>query len=210
MAYDFNGSSQYISGTISLPAITPLTLSAWCRPDGFTATRSVISVNNTSANGRHVLYFDTAAKLNAQTASGASAAQAVTTTTATASTWAHVAGVFSAANSRVAWLNGSASSAETTNIGLSSVGTLAIGNTRVHPSWVTYFDGRIAEGAVWSAALSDSEIAALAKGVSPLLIRPQSLLYYAPLIRDINDVRAGIALTNNASATVADHTRIYR
>jgi hypothetical protein len=42
-------------------------------------------------------------------------------------------------------------------------------------------DGRIADFAIWSAALSTGEFAALAKGVSPLRIRPASLVAYYPL-----------------------------
>lgn len=207
MAYDFNGANQYISSPITLPAITPVTLAAWCKPDGFTAVRSVLSVNNTESNGRHVLYLDTDAKLSAQTAYLIWAGQATTTATATVSTWAHCAGVFSSATSRTAYLNGSASTANTTNVALVAVDTATIGVTRVHPNWLTFFDGNIAEAAVWSAALDAAEIAALAKGVSPRLIRPQSLVMYAPLIRDPIDLK-GAALTNNG-ATVATHPRIY-
>lgn len=43
------------------------------------------------------------------------------------------------------------------------------------------FDGKIAEVAIWDAALSAAELAALAKGVSPLLIRPANLKGYWPL-----------------------------
>ncbi len=209
MAYDFNGTNQYISSPITLPAITPVTLAAWCKPDGFTAVRSVLSVNNTASNGRHVLYLDTAAKLSAQTAYSIYAGQATTTATATVSTWTHCAGVFSSATSRTAYLNGSASTADTTNVALAAVDTAAIGVTRVNIGWVTFFDGNIAEAAAWSAALDAAEIAALAKGVSPRLIRPQSLVLYAPLIRDLVDLK-GAALTNNNSATVANHPRVYR
>jgi hypothetical protein len=72
-----------------------------------------------------------------------------------------------------------------------------------------YFDGKVAEAAIWSAALTDAEVASLGKGVSPRLIRPQSLVFYAPLIRNLVDVRGGRTLTNNNTATVATHPRVY-
>lgn len=45
-----------------------------------------------------------------------------------------------------------------------------------------FADGRVAEAAIWNVALTASEVAALAKGVSPLQIRPASLQAYWPLI----------------------------
>jgi len=43
------------------------------------------------------------------------------------------------------------------------------------------FDGLVAEVAVWNVVLDDSEIAALAQGVSPLLIRSTALVEYWPV-----------------------------
>jgi hypothetical protein len=40
-------------------------------------------------------------------------------------------------------------------------------------------------------------------------IRPQSLVFYAPLVRNLVDTKGGLTITNNNSATVADHPRIY-
>lgn len=59
-------------------------------------------------------------------------------------------------------------------------------------------------------ALNTSEIAALAKGLSPLLIRPTSLVFYLPLVRDADrDVVGGLALTAFNVPTVGDHTKIF-
>jgi hypothetical protein len=41
-------------------------------------------------------------------------------------------------------------------------------------------------------------------------VRPQSLRFYAPLIRDLQDVRGGLTITNTNSATVANHPRVYK
>jgi hypothetical protein len=41
-------------------------------------------------------------------------------------------------------------------------------------------DGRAGLTAAWSATLTDGEAAALAAGVSPLLVRPDSLVYFRP------------------------------
>ncbi len=70
--------------------------------------------------------------------------------------------------------------------------------------------GVISEVAFWSAALTDAEILSLARGFTPDQIRPQSLQFYAPLVRDLIDVRGGRTITNNNGATVATHPRIIK
>ena len=70
-------------------------------------------------------------------------------------------------------------------------------------------NGYIAESAIWDIALNSSEINALAKGYKPSLIRPNKLQFYSPLIRNLIDTRKGVSITNNNSATVIQHPRIY-
>jgi hypothetical protein len=62
---------------------------------------------------------------------------------------------------------------------------------------------------VWNAALTAAEIASIAKGMTCDKIRPQSLAFYAPLVRDLLDQKGGLAITNNNGATVATHPRVY-
>jgi hypothetical protein len=67
---------------------------------------------------------------------------------------------------------------------------------------------QLAEVAIWqNAVLSAAEITALHTGFTPDQLRPQSLSFYAPLVRNLSDLRNGTALTNNG-ATVATHPRI--
>jgi hypothetical protein len=67
-------------------------------------------------------------------------------------------------------------------------------------------NGTIAEAAVWNTALTDDEMRALGKGVSPQLVRPANLIYYVPAVRDVLDVK-GNALTVTGT-TVADHSPV--
>ncbi len=80
---------------------------------------------------------------------------------------------------------------------------VAIGN------FGAYFDGDIAEVGIWNVALTAAEIASLADGFTCDRVRPQSLVFYAPLIRDLHDIARGLAITNNNTATVANHPRVY-
>ena len=61
---------------------------------------------------------------------------------------------------------------------------------------------------MWQATLTAEEVASLAKGMTCDKIRPQSLVYYTPLIRDIQDLARGMTLTDT-STTVAAHPRVY-
>jgi hypothetical protein len=71
-----------------------------------------------------------------------------------------------------------------------------------------FFSGTIAEVGIWNVALTTAEIASLAKGMTPDKIRPQRLVFYAPLVRDLVDAKGGLTITNNG-ATVANHPRVY-
>jgi hypothetical protein len=70
----------------------------------------------------------------------------------------------------------------------------------------------MAEIALWSADLTDDEHTALSKGVSPTLIRPQSLVAYWPLFAndatEIDRWKSGFDLTV-IGATKAAQPRMY-
>jgi len=105
----------------------------------------------------------------------------------TASTaWNHLAGTVGGGN-MYAWFNGT------------QVGTRATGFTLTHgiasysgdenaqmaghfDDRFYYYGGDLAEAAFWDCQLSAGEIAALARGVSPWMIRIQSLKTYVPFL----------------------------
>jgi hypothetical protein len=68
------------------------------------------------------------------------------------------------------------------------------------------WDGILAEFAVWDAVLSDGEGFALCKGYSPLLIRPQSLVEYLPMVRNKTSMK--IAAPTVVGTAVQPHPRI--
>ena len=121
-------------------------------------------------------------------------------------TWFHIAGVFEYDN-RILYVNGASEATNTTNISMDMSGadTFYIGRDRTGK----YFDGAIAEAAAYSVALSASEIASLAAGVSPLLVNPDALIGYWPLggaytANDADtDLVGGHALTDNGSPAAA-------
>lgn len=75
------------------------------------------------------------------------------------------------------------------------------------------FIGEMAEVAVYSAALDASEITALSKGFSPILIRPASLVAYWPLIGsyspEIDVWKNNLSGTITGSPSASAHPRVY-
>lgn len=57
----------------------------------------------------------------------------------------------------------------------------AIGSNGTSTNSQFQFDGRISDVALWRCALSPGEMRQLAAGMTPLLIRPEALVFYAPL-----------------------------
>lgn len=109
-----------------------------------------------------------------------------------------------------AFLNGVAGTAETTAYGLVDVAQVTVGGRRNSGGFGVFMNGLIAEVGIWSAALTAAEIASLSAGFTPDQVRPQSLVFYAPLVRELRDLRGGLAITATNSPTVATHPRIIQ
>ena len=74
-----------------------------------------------------------------------------------------------------------------------------------------YMSGRIAEVAAWNVALTDDEVAALAGGVPPPRMRPESLVAYWPLAgigSPEPDYRGVYDMTLFNAPTTADHAPV--
>lgn len=129
----------------------------------------------------------------------------------TAGTWAHGGAVFASTTSRTAYINGVAGTTETTSRVPSGINQVTIGvESFSSGSLGTPWNGQLAEVGVWDAALDANEMAALAKGFSPLLIRPMNLVYYWQLV---GQGTAEIDMINGSTMTVtgtaqAAHPRI--
>lgn len=72
--------------------------------------------------------------------------------------------------------------------------------------------GDVAEVAIWDVSMSlaqyAADVAALAKGISPMTILPGNLLHYWDLTRGLQDRVGGCTLTPLNSPTVSEHPRV--
>lgn len=210
MAYDFvRASAQYLSVASTPVTSAPITLSCWVNPDDVANVQDLLFVsdNNAVTDGFGIRIEPVSDQFQAVTISSDTVIVAQGSTVISPGTWYHVCGVFASSTSRIIYVNGA-------NVGSNATSATPSGITHTHFGVRTtgdneYFDGRGAELAIWSAALDDSEVAALAKGMSPVLVRSTSLEFYAPLVREIIDRVGGRTFSNTGGATVSAHPRVY-
>jgi len=212
MAYDFDGINQSLTRASAPVTAVPLTMACWFNPDLLqdAALCAVESVSTVAGNSSwFALFAGLTGVVAASTVQNGMQSTAITTATYTTGSWNHCCGVFSATNSRTIYLNGSNAVTNTTNRIPTATPETVIGARRVVSALGSYFNGKIAEFGIWNAALTAQEVASLAKGMTCDKIRPQSLVFYVPLVRELQDVRQGLTITNNNGATVTQHPRVY-
>jgi hypothetical protein len=120
-------------------------------------------------------------KVSARKGNVSTSGTAVSTLDPGAGVWSHAAGTFNSSTSRFAFLNGVKSTENTTSIsfGAALTRTGLFHNARSSQDFV--YEGELAFAGIWDVVLTDGEIMALAKGLSPLHVRPQSLKGYWPI-----------------------------
>jgi hypothetical protein len=192
-------SSQYAEATscaLGSGTLAAYTLAGWYKPSSI-ADGVIFGFGD--SNSTHYVYLgmDVNAKVNIGSATTAEAT-GVSTGVLTSGVWNHAAGVVTSAASRTAYANGSPGGANTTSRAPTGLDRTTIGGLIINGTRGTFGGGDIAECAAWNVALDAAEVAALAKGVSPLLVRPSSLVFYAPLLLASSpeqDLRNSLALT---------------
>lgn len=187
----------------------PLTLACWFNASQTTTSDYLVSVSAAAINYFALAIFGANAgdPVGVFDYAGLGPYFAYTTAGYTANTWNHAAGVWTGLNNRTAYINGGNSGTNSSTQAASTLTQSQIGANAVVAT--NRMNGLIAEVGIWNAALTDAEIASLAKGMTCDKIRPQSLVFYAPLVRDLIDCKGGLTITNNNAATVANHTRVY-
>lgn len=214
MARGFDDASSE-SLSVDNPPVTapPFTMACWFRSDDVTVDQALMQICKSSATSQyHALMIKGATggdPVTARTRAG-STYDAVSSTGFSANTWHHACGVWSAADNRAAFIDGGSKGTETTSATPGTpINRFAVG-ALLDSSPSDYMSGNLAELAVWDVALTDAEVAVLAQGYCPLLVRPASLVRYVPLIRDADqDIIGGIALSVGGTPTVEVHPRIF-
>lgn len=187
MARDFPNSTSVFLDTGDVSGVditgTALTLCAWVRPDSVSGTNRQLVVKGSSTLTSRQYGIAIGSGSDPQIYVGDSGGRDIVqgSTSAVVSVWQHICGRKNGtgAGALEIFLNGVSGGTATSNRTIQNTahGLRFSGfSDSVGP-----FDGLMAEVGLWNVALNNAEIAALAEGVSPLLIRPQNLRGYWPL-----------------------------
>jgi hypothetical protein len=181
MARSFaSASSQYLEAATAVVTGYPFTLSCWFWSNDTTGAYNLLNVFNNTTTGQafQLLAAGTVAAKPVRFLAGLQAADS--TTAYTANVWNHACAVGTSATSRAVYLNGGSKGTSVTSATATGLNVTTIGR-RSTSAPGQYLNGRMAECAVWNAALNDQEAAALAAGVRPIDVRPLSLVGYWPI-----------------------------
>lgn len=213
MSYDFNGSSDYLREASAVVSSFPFSMACWFRSADAAAVQYMIGVFASGSDDNYAALIAVGSVAGdpvwAVKRGGGSPTNAVSVAGYSAGTWHHACGVFVSATVHHLFFDGVKSTAPTgantpSGLNRSSVGVLD------RLSITGYFNGLLAECAWWNIDLTDANAGALAKGVAPIKVRPQSLVRYRPLIRDTNDRKSSATMTaGGAPAAAGTHPRIY-
>jgi len=175
---------HYLEAAAAILSVTPLSFCCWFNANDVTATRTLCGISDTGATNYWRLIAAGAVAgdpVRLQIAAGGTA-NADTTAGYTANTWHHACASIASATSRIVYLNGANSTTDGTNKTPSGMTATQIGIIGPHTAGGQPFDGSIAEVAFWNVALTAADVAVLATGVCPLLVRPEALVAYIPCI----------------------------
>lgn len=208
MARNFNGSSDNIQALSSPVTTYPMTLACWVKPTAVVSTRIYLSIG--SSNGadpsRVVLGQNNETVYGGTYNSVGNSRLYFGGPAFTAGSWTHIALVFTSSSNVILYAAGVSSTTSALTRILTNIDRTVIGARTAAGTLGEHGNGDVAEAAIWNVGLNADEIASLQK-FSPNQIRPQSLVFYTPLVREIIEVRGGLALTANGT-TVSNHPRI--
>lgn len=194
MALTGNGSTDYSQATTAISLVNTYTFHAWYRNASVPVNAAPVKHPFGLANADFDFNFcwnHTSASLwksFIHREAGGAYQSAQFTTTPSANTWYSVAATYDATNLKC-WLDGV--NEATTAAAIANISGTALPTALAHDAAGGYDDGTIAEVAMWNVALGAADITALARRASPLLVRPDRLLFYWPLIRNGRQVVGG-------------------
>lgn len=176
----------------------PATLAGWIYCDDDTNYQKVIALADASADTDRfsIQLTGGGGSVSAYVRTADVGATATSTAGFSENTWHHITGVFPDGAAHYMLLDGGNKGTAGAAKGFpNNVDATAIGRTP-RSSGGLQMSGRIAWLAIWNVALTDAEVASLAAGVCPLLIRPESLVAFWPL--------GGLHQNNAANAANSD------
>lgn len=219
MSRDFNGSTGELgfAVTATLRPTLPVTISVWINPDTL-KTQGIFHNNKTGTAHKGIwLTMEDASGhigINYGDNDGGSGTTSrrsrVSTGTVGTGAWTPVAARVRGATDLDIWIAGADAGGSNSGSGATLAYDTGLAGRVGSVATANYFDGRIAEIGFWSVSLSDAELVSLAKGISPRMVRPGSLIAHWPIwALQTNDIDLSANRVNvttvNGTATLANH-----
>jgi len=209
MARLFNGSSDKMSSSSAVVGSPPATMMAWAKRETVNTQQTILSISDSSDdNPLFRIGRSSATQAFVQyRGQGGGGSNNVTGSTAISTTqFDCIVGTFDDdANFTVEiFLNGSSEGTDSGPTGAITGADRTTIGVLERTSDLQFFDGECGECAIWNVVLTDAEIAELAKGKSPKRVRPESLVSYTSLVREVID-ELGAASFTITGTTVVPH-----
>jgi len=182
-----DAASEYLYNNNGIISDEPLTICAWFKTDVDDTAQALVNLSASDTVHYRWLALDSDGTVVLRTRDGSTNDGINSTSTFTTGNWHHAAGVWSAANSRSAYLDGTNKDTSTATVNPNAPDITTVGSTQLS-GFEFYYSGRIAHVAIWSTALSDEQIASLAGGACPLGIEAGSLEAYWRFAGDDEDL----------------------
>ena len=214
MAWLFDdASTNYITYAGEMVGDYPFTIGLWFRTNDDTIDQYLwCEVNvTTDTVALHLGQAADAVRFTCEVGGGSGTATA--SASFTANTWHHACGVAENSTSRLVYLDGGNVGTNATSVTISGMDATKTEFGRRNGASIpeAYFSGDMAEAGLWNVALTAAEVASLGKGASPLMVRPQSLVGYWPMLglssTELDRWKNRLDMTVNGAAKSA-HPRI--
>jgi hypothetical protein len=191
VAYDFDG-TQYVSWAAPVTS-APFTIACWMNKDALSLQALVALLDAAGDNDDEWVLTPLPEAIVRYHVKDGTATNPATGNQYATGAWHHVCAVEASASSHRLVLDGDWANAafSATTLSPDNVDTLSLG-VILDPTPSQFYNGKAAELAVWNVALAQAQVEMLAEGLSPLLVNPGALVFYAPLVSNFNDIVGGL------------------
>jgi hypothetical protein len=207
---------EYLEINVAVVTAPPFTLAVWGRSNDATVNQCLLFVGDKDVvNHRFELVMAggiAGDPIVFSRQGGGGTNNVLTTTGFTTGTWHHCCAVAVANNDAHVYIDGGSEGTSTTSVTVSGADRTSVGRAGASEK-TRYMSGDIAEVAIWNVALTDAEVSILANRMSPLLMRPGSLVAYWPIIGGSPEADYAAGSANNLTVTgtvISDHVHIQK
>lgn len=183
-AAEFTAASSQYGELLTWPWVTsyPCTMSCWFKLKSVSSQR-LFAINSTTTE-RFQLDLDSSSNIVVRSIASGGGSSTAFHGPVHVGVWYHLVGTFASTTDRKLYLNGVLKDDDSGSVVVANLNSVYLGTGRASGSLGNYFNGHMLQAAIWSDVLTESEILSMGNTnspVSPLRIRPQQLVFYAPM-----------------------------